>query len=148
MPSRVLVRAAKSGDMEEILDVERASFGEDAYDRKLFAELTRKCGELFLVASKGDKVLGYAVTCICAGGSELVSIAVHPDHRGGGAASALLNSTLRRLRRRGVARLSLTVKVTNLRALAFYGKFGFRKTRRVPRYYEDGADGYRFVRVL
>ena len=52
-----------------------------------------------------------------------------------------MDSTLRRLRRRGVTRLRLMVKVTNRRALAFYEKYGFRKIRRVARYYEDGADG-------
>jgi ribosomal-protein-alanine N-acetyltransferase len=33
------------------------------------------------------------------------------------------------------------VKVTNDRARAFYESYGFRKLRRVPGYYEDGADG-------
>ena len=40
-----------------------------------------------------------------------------------------------------MARFSLMVKVTNQRALAFYDKYGFRRRRRVPGYYEDGADG-------
>ena len=42
-----------------------------------------------------------------------------------------MDSTLRRLRRRGITRLGLMVKVTNQRALAFYEKYGFRKLRRV-----------------
>ena len=52
-----------------------------------------------------------------------------------------MQSTLRRLRLRRVARLTLTVKITNLRARHFYEKYGFRKLRRAPAYYEDGADG-------
>ena len=71
----------------------------------------------------------------------MVSVAVDPAWLGKGAASALMDSTLRRLRRRGVTRLGLMVKVTNVRALGFYKKYGFRKIRRVARYYEDGADG-------
>jgi ribosomal-protein-alanine N-acetyltransferase len=148
MLSRLSVRHIKMADLDGILAIERASFGRDAYDRNLFAEYARKCGELFLVANKGNKMLGYAITCICPSGAELVSIAVDPKHRGRGAASVLMDSILRRLRRRRVARLSLTVKVTNHRALAFYEKYGFRRYRRVPRYYEDGADGLRFVKLL
>jgi ribosomal-protein-alanine acetyltransferase len=135
-------------DMEGILAVERASFGKDAYDRNLFAELARKCGGLFLVANKGSKVLGYSTTCIRGPRAELVSIAVHPRHRGRGAASALMDSTLRRLRRRQIERFVLMVKVSNLQALAFYEKYGFRRYRRAPSYYEDGADGLLCVKVL
>jgi [ribosomal protein S18]-alanine N-acetyltransferase len=46
-----------------------------------------------------------------------------------------------RLRRRGVGRVGLMVKVTNLRAIGFYEKYGFRRVRRVPHYYEDREDG-------
>ena len=42
-----------------------------------------------------------------------------------------MDSSLRRLRRRGVTRLGLMVNVMNFRALGFYKKYGFRKLRRV-----------------
>ena len=57
-----------------------------------------------------------------------------------------MNSTLRRLRLRGIRRLTLMVKVTNQEARAFYEKYGFRKLRIVRQYYEDGADGLLMVR--
>ncbi len=75
-------------------------------------------------------------------------MAVDPAWLGKGAASALMESTLRRLRRRGITRFGLMVKVTNRRALALYEKFGFRKLRRVARYYEDGADGLSLAKDL
>jgi ribosomal protein S18 acetylase RimI-like enzyme len=59
-----------------------------------------------------------------------------------------MDSTLRRLRRRGIARLGLMVKVTNQRARAFYAKYGFRQLRRVAGYYEDGADGLSLAKDL
>ena len=148
MVSRLSVRPARASDIDFILEIERASFGRDAYDRKLFAEYAHKCGGLFLVASTGTKLVGYAITCTHLSRAELVSIAVHPQHRGRGAASVLMDSTLRRLRRRHIARFTLMVKVSNHSALAFYEKYGFRKLRRVPRYYEDASDGFLFVRLL
>ena len=145
MDKRFGVRPVRACDIERILEIEAASFGCDAYDRNLFAEYTRKCGSLFLVALRGTEVIAYSITGISANRigkpAELVSVAVDPNYLGKGAASALMDSTLRRLRRRGVTRLRLMVKVTNRRALAFYEKYGFRKIRRVVRYYEDGADG-------
>ena len=142
------VRPAKLSDLPAILAIETACFGPDAYDRKLFAELHRKCGGLFLVAMAGTKVIAYAVTCANPKSAELVSIAVSPRHRTRGAASALMDSTLRRLRRRNVPKFKLMVKVSNTPAIAFYRKYAFRKLRRVAGYYEDGSDGFLFVRFL
>jgi ribosomal protein S18 acetylase RimI-like enzyme len=59
-----------------------------------------------------------------------------------------MDSTLRRLRRRGIGRFHLMVKVTNRTAIRFYEGYGFHKSRIVRGYYEDGADGWRMVKVL
>ena len=152
MPQSFAIRPMRLLDLDRVLTIEAACFGADAYDRKLFAEYTRKCGGLFLVAKWGNKVCGYSITAIPPGKAgtraELVSVAVDPAFLGKGAASALMDSTLRRLRRRKIARLGLMVKVTNQRALGFYRKYGFRKLRRVPGYYEDGADGLSLAKDL
>ena len=152
MYRRLFVRAFKPADLDPILVLERASFGGDAYDRNLFAEYMGDCGELFLGAGRAPEIWGYALSCRRPGAfrhlAELVSLAVDPAMRGRGVASALMESTLRRLRLRGISRLSLTVKVTNDRARAFYEKYGFQKVRRVRRYYEDGEDGWRMTRQL
>jgi ribosomal-protein-alanine acetyltransferase len=140
------VRRLRVADLDRILEIERASFGGEAYDRNLFAELFRTCGEMFLVVEHGGVVQGYMVTGIRGAQAELVSVAVDPAARGRGAASALMESTLRRLRRRGTARIGLVVKTTNHRARAFYERYGFEKVRKAPRYYEDGADGWRMAK--
>src|ERR1035441_221008 len=148
MPAQYEVRRMRMVDLDRILEIERASFGDEAYDRNLFAEFFRQCGELFLVVERDSKVLGYMVTCIRGQQAELVSVAVDPAARGRGAASALMESTLRRLRRRGIARIGLMVRVTNDKARAFYERYGFKKVRKAPRYYEDGADGWRMAKNL
>jgi ribosomal-protein-alanine N-acetyltransferase len=148
MSQRFSVRRARIADFDRILAIERAGFGKWAWDRNLFAEYARTSGELFLVATSQDRVIGYCITCISRRllmrRAELESIAVDPAVRGKGAADALMSATLRSLKRRGIPRIGLMVKVTNERARAFYERYGFRKIRRVPGYYEDGADGISF----
>lgn len=145
MLPRLSVRLFRPADLERILEIERASFGADAYDRKLFAELSHNCGDLFLVAVRGGNVCGYIVTCMrgnrAPDAAELVSLAVDPPYRGQGMAAGLFKNTLRRLRLRKVARLTLMVKVSNETARRFYERHGFRRVRRVAAYYEDGSDG-------
>jgi ribosomal-protein-alanine N-acetyltransferase len=135
-------------DLDAILQVEHASFGKDAYDRKLFALYSHTCGGLFLVAERRDRICGYCLTCARGERAELVSIAVDPLARGQGVASALLESTLRRLRRRKVTHVSLMVRVTNAVARRFYEKYGFTKVRIVRGYYEDRADGCLMKKTL
>jgi ribosomal-protein-alanine N-acetyltransferase len=150
MSARFSVRRLRASDFDRILQIEHLSFQEDAYDRNLFAEYHQKCGELFLVVERDRKVCGYMVTCVSGQGvlrrAELISIAVDPAARGTGAGSALMDSTLRRLRLRRVGRLGLMVKVTNAEARAFYEKYSFRKIRTVRGYYEDGGDGWLMAR--
>jgi ribosomal-protein-alanine N-acetyltransferase len=73
---------------------------------------------------------------------------VDPAARREGTASVLLESLLRRLKRNGIGRLRLMVKVTNWRAQRFYRKYGFAKIRLVRRYYEDGRDGWQMEKYL
>jgi len=88
------------------------------------------------------------VACIRGEQAELVSVAVDPAARRGGAASALMESMLRRLRRRGIERIGLMVKSTNDQARALYERYGFEKGKKAPRYYEDGVDGWRMAKRL
>ena len=146
------IRRVRPADLDRIMEIERASFGADAYDRNLFAEYTRKCGDLFLVAERAEKVWAYLLTCRRPGAfgnrAEVVSLAVDPAVRGRGVASALMKSCLRRLRLRGISRLALMVKVTNARARAFYRRYAFKKIRIVRGYYEDGQDGWLMAKHL
>jgi len=147
MNPAMTVRRLRERDIDRILVIELDSFGKDAYDRNLFAEFLHKCGSLFLVAESDGDIGGYAVACVRAAGkssvrtAELISIAVHSRCRGRGIASVLLDSLLRRLRRRDVARLNLMVRVSNQAARSLYEKYGFRRVRIARNYYEDGGDG-------
>jgi ribosomal-protein-alanine N-acetyltransferase len=75
--------------------------------------------------------------------AELISIAVDRRYRRLGIADTLMRRTMSRLRKAGAARLTLMVRARNRGAIALYRKFGFRRTGRAPRYYENGEDGVR-----
>jgi ribosomal-protein-alanine N-acetyltransferase len=141
MSSEFTVRRFRRSDMDRLLEIERAIFPRDAYDRNLFAEYFHTCGELFLVLVRSGNICGYMLTCIRPR-AEIVSIAIQPAQRRKGAASLLLESTIRRLRRRQVNRVNLMVRVNNRAARKFYVKYGFVKIRVVRQYYDDGADGF------
>ena len=152
MHQRFRILPARPQELDRILEIEHACFGRDAYDRNLFAGFFHKCGDLFLTVKEARDICGYMVTCIRGKGpaarAELVSVAVDPKAQKRGAATALMKSTIRRLKLRKVGTISLMVRVSNMAAQAFYEKFGFAKGKRVKRYYEDAEDGWYMKRSL
>jgi len=102
---------------------------DEATFRPLFDELVR-AGETFLVVD-GERVLGtyrlHLQTHRCAHVATLGSLAMHPDFRGRGFGTKVLEQILATLDGRGVRRLELLVEADNARAIRFYEGHGFAR---------------------
>jgi [ribosomal protein S18]-alanine N-acetyltransferase len=134
------VRRFERRHLRRVVEIERASFGKDAWPAELFADYWHASPELFLIARLGRRIAGYSITRTTWRGSELESIAVDPRYRGRGVAQALLDATVSRLHG---ATLRLMVSTVNTSALRFYRQYGFVRTRLVKRYYGPGRDAWR-----
>jgi ribosomal-protein-alanine N-acetyltransferase len=145
---RIHVRRAAQRDIEAIVTLEKASFGASAWPASLFEQYLEHCGDLFLVACVGGRVAAYSITCYGPTRAELHSIAVHPRHRRTGLAGRLLRRSEVALRHRRVEAWFLTVRRSNIEAIALYRRFGFEPTRGLRAYYEDGEDGWRMRKSL
>ena len=142
----VVIRRVRLADLGRIAALERAGFGRYAWPRDLFLEYLEGNSGLFLVAEVEARVAAYIIASRRGRRGEIVSIAVDPAIRRAGLGRTLVAAAINRLRRRGVQRLSLMVKVTNRAATAFWARLGFRRARRVRAYYEDGRDGWLMTR--
>ena len=84
-----------------------------------------------LVAVRGGRVVGYIRLKVPthlpenAHVIQVQGLAVHPDARGHGVATALLTAAEQRLRDRGTRKLSLRVLSTNHVAIGLYERLGF-----------------------
>lgn len=143
MPPRIECRRFELTDLEQVLEIEQASFGRDAWNRDLFLEYFRRCPQLFLVGKLARRIAGYSITCTGAREAELVSIAVDPRDRRKGVGQVLMNTTLADLRSRRIAGWWLMVATTNDAAIRFYEGYGFARTRRSKNYYGARRDAWR-----
>lgn len=134
--------------LPRVLRIERASFGAEAWPRKYFLEIYRDCRRFFVVAKLRGRIAGYAVACLEKRDAEIASLAVHPDYRRQGVADALMRHALRQLSASGVRRVELMVRTGNTAGAQLYRSFGFRRVRLLPRYYEDGGDGFLMARAI
>jgi ribosomal-protein-alanine N-acetyltransferase len=137
------IRKFEIADLDRVLAIEQASFGEDAWDEKLFLAFYRRCADLFLNAIVGRRIAGYSITCAGSRNAELASIAVDPRHRRHGVAETLLNHTLAELRSRKIKTWWLMVGVENEAAIRFYAKYGFKRQKMVKGYYGPGRNAWR-----
>lgn len=147
-----VVRRFRLKDLERVMEIERASFGVDAYDEMTFLHLYRYCSDLFLVAELEGSVIGYSVTCVESSEGEAYghvhSIAVDPRFRKKGVGRALMEETFRMLRERGIRSVVLEVSVENKSGLSFWRSLGFSPVGIRRRFYLDGTDAVVMRREL
>ncbi|MGP0072249.1 MAG: GNAT family N-acetyltransferase [Bryobacteraceae bacterium] len=135
------VRPFERRDLNRVVEIERASFGRDAWPAEAFLEYWRESPQLFLIAQVRRRIAGYSITRTNWRGAELESIAVDPSFRGRGIAQVLLDATVPSLS----GPLRLMVSRENEPALRFYRQYGFVRTRLVRHYYGAGRDAWRMV---
>ncbi|MFC3960316.1 ribosomal protein S18-alanine N-acetyltransferase [Halovivax cerinus] len=141
-PDGVTIRRAERADLLAVIRIESASFPQP-WPANAFEAFLGEPG--FLVAvDAANRVVGYAVADVTPthGGllGHLKDIAVHPDRRGNGIATALLERVFVLMHTSGADSLKLEVRESNEPALELYRGAGFEPLRRVDDYYADGED--------
>ena len=127
---------------DAVLFIERASFGADAWTEGQFwselgapAELKR-----YLVALRGGDVVGYAAVQFIAPEAEVLTVAVHPEHRGQGIAAALVAALETAALGRRCTLMHLEVEQSNAAARGLYEHLGYCDSGSRPNYYGRGRD--------
>ena len=89
---------------------------------------------VFLVAERGDEVLGYVGLMHVLDEGYISNVAVSPDCRRQGIGAALIAELTRRAGRLELAFLTLEARASNAPAIRLYEKMGFRQVGRRKRY--------------
>jgi len=134
----ILIRPARRGDLDAIRTLEEEA-GSEAWPEGSLAEALAAEGPA-LLALEGDEPSGWIACGRAADEGEIRRFIVTAPRRRRGVGTALLGAALGILRRRGVRRIFLEVRVSNGPALEFYRKHGFRKVGRRPGYYDAGRE--------
>lgn len=130
----IAVDDVTAADIPAILEIERSSFTTPWSETSFFNEM-KKPGSLLKVAKKGGKVVGY----VCGGRiideGHILDIAVHPEYRRMGIASALVSLIIDSLREEGCRFIFLEVRASNDYAKKMYERFGFEVLGTRKNYY-------------
>ena len=116
--------------------LEKLCFSDPWSEISVASELTNKLS-LWLVAVENDTVVGYVGSQTVMGETDMMNVAVHPDFRKRGVATALIVGLVEELRKQGSHCLTLEVRASNAPAISVYSALEFREVGRRRNYYRN-----------
>lgn len=140
----LFIREALSQDLQEIYEIEQACFGEEQFSLHQLRYLITKAKGCFWVVESNQHVIAYVcfLSHALRSNLRLYSIAVHPDRKGEGIATLLLDKGLVYARKMNYKSMTLEVDVRNLAAISLYEKKLFQIVRVLPSYYSENRDAF------
>lgn len=147
----VLVRRAVVADLDQLVALEQRSFSGDMLSRAQYRRHLDSHSALVLKAhAEAPQLLGSAVLFFRRSSplARLSSLATLPEARGRGIGAALLEAAAAAATARGSRALRLEVRTDNASAIALYERVGFQRIGSYLRYYQDGADAWRYEQAL
>jgi ribosomal-protein-alanine acetyltransferase len=138
----VSIRKYTSADLPAVLSIcrqcpEAAQWSENGFAQAYLS------GQMILVAEVAGeipaevaaRVCGFLAAQVTIGEAELLNMAVDDEHRRKGLGSKLLAVALKEALSKQAARMYLEVRESNLAAISFYARHGFRKSGQRAGYY-------------
>lgn len=124
MHSKIKIRKVKKDYIKSIKDMD------DFYlEAEHSTDYFLKNMNNILVASDGEEIIGYIMYKI----DEVFNLVVHPDYRRKGVGKELMKEVMKNSKK-----LLCRTREKNQEAFFFLEKLGFKKKRRIEKYYKNG----------
>jgi len=132
------IRRLTYADLPQVIAIERRAFPTPWSLAMFVLELSKPSG-ICLAAMRDNRLAGYLICSRYDRVWHIMNVAVDPDHRRQGLATALLNRLLERVGEDD-ARFTLEVRRSNGGAIVLYERFGFKVAGLRRRYYQDNGE--------
>jgi ribosomal-protein-alanine acetyltransferase len=136
------IRVASEADLENIMQIEKACFGNDAWSKSNMKSEILAPHTTYVVAEESNSLIGYAGLSKLASSTscDIQTIAVSESHRGLGVGRKLMESLLAFARAQKAKEVFLEVREDNLTPQKLYSSLGFNAIDRRENYYQpDGV---------
>ncbi len=132
------IRRLTYADLPQVIAIERRAFPTPWSLAMFVLELSKPSG-ICLAAMRDNRLAGYLICSRYDRVWHIMNVAIDPDHRRQGLATALLNRLLERVGEDD-ARFTLEVRRSNGGAIVLYERFGFKVAGLRRRYYQDNGE--------
>lgn len=140
MVDSFVFRYMKEEDIDQILEVEQASFTTPWSREAFYNEIYNNKFAVYLVLEEDEKIVGYCGAWIVIDEAHVTNVAVLPEYRGKKLGEALLRKMMTVAMDMGARSMTLEVRVTNHVAQSLYRKLGFQNGGIRKNYYSDNQE--------
>jgi [ribosomal protein S18]-alanine N-acetyltransferase len=132
------IRRLSYSDLPQVIAIERRSFPTPWSLAMFVLELSKPSG-VCLAATRDGSLIGYLVCSRYDKVWHIMNVAIDPDERRRGVATALITRLFERIGDER-AQYTLEVRCSNGPAIELYERFGFRSAGLRRRYYQDNGE--------
>ena len=132
----MIITNMNAGHISQIAQLEKLCFSDPWSENSVASELENPLS-LWLVAEEDGSVAGYVGSQTVMDETDMMNIAIHPDHRRQGIAAALIETLIGELKEKGSRCLTLEVRASNENARNLYEKLGFQQAGIRKNYYRN-----------
>ena len=132
----MIITKMTDAHVAQIAELEKLCFSDPWSERSVASELNNPLA-FWLVADDNGQVAGYIGSQTVMGETDMMNVAVHPDYRKQGIATALIVGLVEELRKLGSHCLTLEVRASNENAIRVYRKLDFQEVGCRKNYYRN-----------
>ncbi len=139
---KIQIRQMHKKDVDQIMRIESASFGEHHWSRQSFlSEINNDLGYYYTAEDlETGKVIGYCGFWLIQEEAHVTTIAVAPEYRKKSVGELLLQQIVDACYENMAKWITLEVRVSNVPAQNLYYKYGFKSLGARPKYYQDNDE--------
>ena len=145
------IRPLTDKHLKEVLLLNQRCFDKgENYTKYTFSFLLSAPNTLsYRMVAPPDKIVAFIfITVTDDGTGHITTVGVAPEHRRRGLAQQLLVHAEESLKKRKINTIFLEVRVDNLAAQNLYRQLDYAIVQRLPKYYNNGEDGFLMVKSL
>ena len=137
-----MIRRANVLDAKQIAELDGSIFLDSLDYNFIYNDLSNNPMAYYFVCEVDNKIVGY-INCWVSDNTEILNFCVYPEYRKQGIGALLFDE----VEKISIGMLSLEVRVSNINAINFYSKRGFKKAFVRKGYYSNGEDAILMVRM-
>ncbi|MEH7356698.1 ribosomal protein S18-alanine N-acetyltransferase [Neobacillus drentensis] len=140
MVDAYVYRYMRDEDIDQVLEVEHASFSTPWSREAFYNEIHKNKFAVYIVLEEDNKIIGYCGNWVVIDEAHVTNVAILPGYRGKKLGEALMNKLMSVSREMGARTMTLEVRVTNHVAQSLYRKLGFQNGGIRKNYYSDNQE--------
>ena len=137
-----MIRKMTTDDIDTVVRLEEQVFGHTLGYDMLYNEVNNHDFAHYFVDAQDNEIFGYVGLWINDDIGQIVNFLVKPEKQGQGLGKAWMTFVMDYFKQNQVHIISLEVRETNEKAIRLYESFGFKKSYKRLKYYDNKIDAH------